>query len=271
MPNRRIDSFFEMEMGRLMFNEGMMNNPTRIHDYFTNKAYEGIKEYRDYPALRTIKKYMAPIRNRSVTEFEKIKEFHYPSSIGDKDNQIPRRYAGYGLNCLMLYRKHFGLYPSIGLTERFVDVAIGTQQPKGFSDILRALIAEKLWYADLIDAIPCRKRPDTSYEELYIENHAWTQEECPEYYLNAKPLVIPNKDARFLLCLPFLGSNLNSELYKTEVKDASSYGEGTTRKTLQQECEIFPNANPLPENRNVDSFTTRWRKVTEEIMGVDIS
>ncbi len=271
MANRRIDSFFELEMGRLMFNEGMMNNPTHIHDYFTNKAYEGIKEYRDYPALRTIKKYMASMRNRSVKEFEKRKEFHYPSGIGDKDNQIPRRYAGYGLDCLMLYRKHFGLYPSIGLTERFVDVAIGTQEPKGFSDIQRALFAEKLWYADLIDAIPGRKRPDTLYEELYIEKHAWSQRECPEDYLNVKPLVIPNKDFRFLLWLPFFDSNLDSELYRTKVKYVSSYGKGTTRETLYEECGKFPDAKSPPKNRKADSFTNRWRKVTEEIIRVHIS
>ena len=245
----------------------MMNSPTRIRDYFAYKAHEGIKEYRDYPALRTIKKYMTPIRNGNVTEFEKRKEFHYPSGIGDKGNQIPRRYAGYGLDCLMLYRNHFELYPSIGLTERFVDVAIGTQEPKGFSDIQRALFAEKLWYADLIDAIPGRKRPDTSYEELYIENHAWAQREYPEDVLSAKPLVIPNKDFRFLLWLPFFNSNLDSELYRTEVKNTSLYVKEITTETLQQECELFPDAKPSLENQNEDSFTTRWRKVTEEIMG----
>ena len=295
-----------METERLMLEEGMAHEPQNIVNYFVKQLDEGNQKYRGHPALRTIKRSMADIHRGKVTQYEKRKEFHYPSGIGDGRNQIPRRYAEYAGDCLKLYRKFHDVYPSIGLTQRFVDVAIFTQEPEGFGDIQRALFAEKFWYADLIEAIPDRERPDTTYEDLYIEKHAWVQREPAEVYLGAKSLVIPRKDFRFLLWLPFFDSDLDSELYGTDRKGSIFYGTGITRETMQEEREIFPDAKPSLEDRsvdtkelikkmldekglynpeysdppteeltqearNLDSFTKKWRKVTEEIMGKDLS
>jgi hypothetical protein len=228
MPRHHtVDHFFIMEIERLMFDEGMTQKPTEIHDYFVNELKAGNQKYSGHPIRLTISRHMGRIRRvmdyatRGVvydvdkslaakylerfTQYKKREEFHYPGGIGDKDNQIPRKYADYARDCLKLYRKVLGVYPSVGLTQRFVDVAIDTQEPKGFSDTQRAILAERFWYADLMESIPDRDRPSTRYEELYIEKRARypfpRSKEAWAYFWDhtkwdADPLVIPEKDFR---------------------------------------------------------------------------
>jgi hypothetical protein len=63
MPRPKIDRFFILEIERLMLDEGMAHKPRKILDYFEHKLMnEGNKKYLDYPARRTIRKYMDIIR-----------------------------------------------------------------------------------------------------------------------------------------------------------------------------------------------------------------
>ena len=200
---RAIDPFYINKIAELMAYAQMAGSPSKIHSYFRDEP-----QYTKYPALRTIKKYMAVIREGKLALMGQRKDFVYPVHMGPAEDQVPWELARYALDCLCLYLKECRIRPSIGLTRTFAQIAnvfqpSNTRMTYGHAENI-AIMAEKFWVVDLIGASPSRERPPTSYEEFIISSWngpciglaQWAKE------MGEIPLDISQGDFRFLKFMP---------------------------------------------------------------------
>lgn len=215
MPRPPVGLFYEYEISHLMINKGLGNHPKKIFEFFIQKAESDFR-YIDYPASRTIGKYMERIRQGSVALIKERKEFEYPLHMGSGDDKVPWELTRYALDCLNFYTVNHGFRPCIGLTKRFASVTAASQEPTPMSEQQRAVYAEVFWYADLIGATASRKRPSTIREELNLATRAWTSSN-PQFVSNlaaqfgkTEAWVMPRGDQGFLKYMPEFAKTLKT-------------------------------------------------------------
>ena len=193
---RAIDPFYINKIAELMAYAQMAGSPSKIHSYFRDEP-----QYTKYPAVRTIKKYMALILHGEFALMEQKKGFVYPLHMGPAENQIPWKLARYVLDCLNFYISIYQTVPCIGLTRRFAQIAsvsglsAGTRNdPRRLIDGHIAFMAEAFWYADIVEAIPSRIRPSTLYEEIVLAIPESDRQSETIKNMGVTPLEIPWED-----------------------------------------------------------------------------
>ncbi len=207
MSRQRLDFSYEFEISLLMINKGWENSPQKIHEYFVHKSKVDPGGYVNYPAPRTIAKYMRLIRLGDVALKEQRRDFEYPLHMGSGQDQVPWELARFALDCLGFYAMKHGIRPSVGLARRFALVSVASQGPSPLSDEQRAMIAERLWLADLIGDTESGNRPSTSYEEFRLAIKGWTlpgNDLLPDLAekMGAKQWQMPSAYFRFIRHMP---------------------------------------------------------------------
>lgn len=187
-----------------MLNEGLRNSPSAITSILKTEDVEFA------PGLRTVERYMNLIRKGSLSYMPLRKWFEWPQDMGPRDDQVPWVFSRYALDCLAFYVENHGQRPMIGLTQRFGWVACSSP---GWSDEQRAVLAEQLWYADLVASIPGRKRPSTTYSELRLATSKWNLDEQDildplQKSREIEHLVVPQTDGPFIRYMPEFGKRL---------------------------------------------------------------
>ena len=97
-------------------------------------------------------------------------EFEWPRDIGSERGQVPPERERYALDCVGYYVTEWDTKPMLGLVQRFAQVAFASP---GWDNTERAPMAERLWYADLVEKVPNQERPSTKWEEFYLATKAW--------------------------------------------------------------------------------------------------
>ena len=147
---------------------------------------------------------MQLIRLSKLPLLAQRRRFEWPHDMGHHEDQVPWEFSRHTLDCLGFYLENHDNRPAVGLVLRFARIAASSP---GWSDQQRAVMAEQIWYADLVEATPGRKRPSTAYEELRLSTKAWERKD-PSFLpdlakkLGIKQLVVPKSDLRFVSYLP---------------------------------------------------------------------
>tara|TARA_Y100000590_G_scaffold82669_1_gene92134 strand:+ start:1031 stop:1819 length:789 start_codon:yes stop_codon:yes gene_type:complete len=217
LPRKGLDRIFLEEIQDLMLNHGMAHNPKDIYYALQKKYGKPGQSHRfcKYPGESTIRKYMKDFRGGRFALYDQRKEFEYPTDMGSGENKVPWELARQALDCLGFYVEHYGKRPSIGLVKRYAQTAIaypiiGFEEPTPETPLVItasyqiAIIAEKLWYTDLIKATPDREPPSTTYEEIYLAVRKEPKEidKIVKKLGGAKRWGVPWKDFGFFVFMP---------------------------------------------------------------------
>jgi len=177
MARPRLPSYWQHRIAELMLNEGLRNSPSKILKRLKVEFEEEPSEEIKYvPTLRTLEKYMGLIRQGKMALIGQRVWFQWPRDVGQGEDQVPWASARDALDCLGFYLLKHKKRPMIGLVKRFAAVALVTSGTRGVVRMKtrqRILIAEQLWYADLVEDLPGRERPSTTYEEFRLATKSW--------------------------------------------------------------------------------------------------
>jgi len=206
MPRPEMKIEYQEKIAHLMLNDEVTKAPLMtqlIEDWAFSKGWD------DYPAERTISRWMGRVRDGEIGLLAKRKLFNWPQDMGEEEEKISWEHSKTALQCLRFYLEGGYGRPSVGVTQWFTRVA----EVDDSSNIQRkALFAELFWLADILEHTHNFERPSTEREELSLAFRVWepdspTIEEILENH-EVKAFVIPQKALRFAEDLPIYGKEL---------------------------------------------------------------
>lgn len=157
----------------------------------------------DYPAERTVTRWMSRIRMGQLPLLSKRKDFHWPMTMGNNDDEIAWPDSRTALDCLQFYLTQGHGRPSTGLTQWFVRVA---QADPDLAVQSIALKAEMFWCAEILSHTPGYQRPSTTVEELTLAIQPSKANNISVVaivkQLRADRYRLPHKALRFALQMP---------------------------------------------------------------------
>jgi hypothetical protein len=158
-----MELFWQHKIADLMANQGMTNVPSSVASALEKTTTEGDLGENAPPSVSTIARHMKKIRNGGLALYEQRHHFRWPEDLGPGKDQVPREYSAFAMECMGFYKSMFDVIPMIGLVQRFALVSSSVRKDdKKYNLQKRAIVAEQLWYADLVENIPYRQRPDTT-------------------------------------------------------------------------------------------------------------
>jgi len=214
MARPTIALFWQHKIADLMANQGMTNVPSSVASALekiaTDRTYMGDLGKNPLPSISTIARHMKKIRNGDLALYEQRHHFRWPEDLGPGKDQVPREYSAFAMECMGFYKSMFDVTPMIGLVQRFALVSSSVRKDdKKYNLQKRAIVAEQLWYADLVETIPYQQRPDTtmitmemalSFVEVELQGLGYMDMEEPEHL--PENFYVPMKDWNFFEYMP---------------------------------------------------------------------
>ena len=206
MPRPEIKLEYKEKIAHLMLNDGVNKAPFMsqlIEDWAISNGWD------DYPAERTVSRWMGRVREGEIGLLAKRKLFNWPQDMGEEEEKIGWEHSKTALQCLRFYLEGGYGRPSVGITQWFARVA----QVDDSSNIQKkALFAEMFWLADILEHTHNFKRPSTTEQELNLafetsELGSLTIEKILDDY-KIQTFSIPKKALRFAEDLPIFGKEL---------------------------------------------------------------
>ena len=240
MPRQPLELYWQHKIADLMANAEMANKPAAIANALSEQNIIDRNGTNAGPQKRTIIKYMRKIRNGELALYEQRHYFLWPENLGPGKNQVPETHSLFALECIGYYKKEFNVTPMIGLVKRFALVSSSVRQDEKKYDLeKRAIVAEQLWYADLVGSIPNRERPDTTGISLELAGSVVNDKSTT--FSATQAFAIPIKDWKFFEYMPCFDSFLNAPRNKRdvemakEIRDAQQGVRKAERNRLKQQ------------------------------------
>ena len=212
----------------------------------------------------TVEKYMRLIKEGGI-DVSDLLEFEWPRDIGSERGQVPPERERHALDCVGYYVTEWDTKPMLGLVQRFAQVAFASP---GWDNTERAPMAERLWYADLVEKVPNQERPSTKWEELYLATKAWNDPDKFDAWAEEQGI------SRLTISLPLSPSDrlfsrfLPQWLWGYKSIPVELGGEHVIREEEQQQSEkTRPVGQPFIDQEKEETDDTTLEDIQRELEG----
>ena len=204
MPRPALSLEYQNKIAELMENSGIDNASLMTK---VLKSWAISQGWNDYPSERTVRRWMSKFNSGGMEILKRQKSYSWPGSMGEGPLSIQWSDSRIALDCLKFYiEKEYGR-PSIGLTQWFVRVS---HADPGQAVQQRALMAEVMWCADILEHTKGYARPSTEVEEFKLAFQTWHKEAdsidllIEKFHLER--FSVHGKIRRFLMQMPLFAS-----------------------------------------------------------------
>ena len=216
MPRPQIHETYIVKIADLMQNSGIKRAPVMTEVIETWAQENG---WDDYPAERTVQRWMKKISCGYIGVFSKLRKFNWPDSMGEEQDKIPWELSRISLDCLKFYLSENLGRPSVGVVLWYTRVS--QADPELLNDQI-ALMAEKFWAAELLQQIEGHTKPSTQQEEMALTFQTWkkgapTLDEVLEDG-DVKKFWIPKKSFRYVVHMPLFFRELKASKEFEEIE-----------------------------------------------------